>query len=131
MDQAVLAYYRRLLKENFPNAGELDHPSIFVEAVGAEMINCGEGNSMQLYLQVSGRRITGASYLCICEPAANVAVEVLCTLLHEKTLEEAAGLTEEPFYQVVGSRDRELDDKVVGLLALLKDGIARYQQQRS
>lgn len=86
---------------------------------------------MQLYLQVSGRQITGARHLCICEPAANVAVEVLCTLLREKTLEEAAGLTEEPFYQVVGSRDRELGEKVVGLLALLNDGIARYQQPGS
>jgi NifU-like protein involved in Fe-S cluster formation len=126
MDEAVLKYYRRLLKENFPNAGELDHPSVFVEAIGDEMINCGEGNYMQLYLQVADRRITDIKYLCVCEPVANVAVEVLCTLVKGKALDEAAGLTEEPFHQLVGSWDEELGTKVWGLLKLLNEGITRY-----
>jgi NifU-like protein involved in Fe-S cluster formation len=131
MDEAVIKYYRRLLREDFPNAGELDDPSVFVEAIGEEMINCGEGNYMQLYLQVADRRITDIKYLCVCEPVANVAVEVLCTLVKKKTLDEAAGLTEEPFYQFVGSRDEELRNKVWGLLELLNEGIARYHNFRS
>ena len=126
MDEAVLKYYRRLLKENFPNAGELDTPSVFVEAIGQEMINCSEGNYMELYLQVADRRITDIKYVCVCEPVTNVAVEVLCTLVKRKTLDEAAGLMEEPFYQFVGSRDEEFRDKVCGLLKLLNEGIVRY-----
>jgi NifU-like protein involved in Fe-S cluster formation len=128
MDEAVLKYYRRLLKENFPNAGELDHPSVFVEAIGEEMINCGDGNYMQLYLQVADRRITDIKYLCACEPVANVAVEVLCALVKGKTLDETAGLTEEPFYQFLGCRDEEFRKKVVDLLELLNEGIARLGQ---
>jgi NifU-like protein involved in Fe-S cluster formation len=127
MDEAVIKYYRRLLKDDFPNAGALEHPSVFMEAIGTKMIDCGNtGNYMQLYLQVVDRRIADIKYLCACEPVANVAVEVLCTLLKGKTLDEAAGLTEEPFYQFLGCRDEELRKKVRGLLELLNEGIARY-----
>ncbi len=130
MDEAVIKYYRRLLREDFPNAGELDHPSVFVEAIGERLINCGNtGNYMQLYLQVADRRIVDIKYLCACEPAANVAVEVLCTLVKGKTLDEATGITEEPFYQFLGSRDEGLRKKVRGLLELLNEGIASYHTQ--
>lgn len=43
-------------------------------------------------------------HLCACEPAANVAVEMLCGLLNGKTVEEAAGLTEGRFYQSMAAR---------------------------
>jgi NifU-like protein involved in Fe-S cluster formation len=105
MDEAVIKYYRRLLKEDFPNAGALDDPSIFVEAVGEKMIDCGNtSNYMQLYLQVANCQITDIKYLCACEPVANVAVEVLCTLVKGKRLDEAASITEKPFINS-GSRD--------------------------
>jgi NifU-like protein involved in Fe-S cluster formation len=128
MDEAIIKYYRRLLKEDFPNSGELEHPRIFVEAVGEHMINCGNtGNYMQLYFRVSDHRIEAIKYLCSCEPVANVAVEVLCTIAKGKTLDEAAGMTEEAFYQCLGSRDEELGRKARGLLALLNEGISRVQ----
>jgi NifU-like protein involved in Fe-S cluster formation len=126
MDQAIIQYYRRLLKEEFPNAGALDHPTIFVEAIGGKLIDCGNtGNYMELYLQVVADRIADVKYRCACEPVANVAVEVLCTLLKGKTLDEASGLTEEPFFQLLGSRDERLSKKVRGLLELLNEGIRR------
>ena len=60
MDEAVIKYYRRLLKEDFPNSGELDHLFIFVEAVGERLINCGNtGNYMQLFIQVAERTHCG------------------------------------------------------------------------
>lgn len=125
MDEAVIQCYRRLLKEDFPNAGSIETPSIFVEAIGERMIHCGNtGNYMQLYLRVADNRIADIRYLCACEPVANVAVEVLCTLVKGRTLEEAAALTEEPFYRFLGSRDEELRKKVRGLLELLNEGIA-------
>ena len=127
MDEAVIQYYRRLLHEDFPHAGEIEPPVIFIEAIGQKMIDCGNmGNYMQLYLQVADSRIADIKYLCACEPVANVAVEVLCTLVKGKTLDEAAGLTEEAFYRFLGSRDEELRKKVRGLLELLNEGIARY-----
>jgi NifU-like protein involved in Fe-S cluster formation len=129
MDEAVIAYYRRLLKEDFPNSGELDHPSVFVEAVGQKMIDCGNtGNYMQLYLKVIDQRIVDIKYLCSCEPVANVAVEILCTLVKGKTLDEAADLTEESFLQFLASRDDGFRKKVLGLLELLNEGIGRFSQ---
>jgi len=126
MNQAVLAYYRQLLKDNFPHSGELENPSIFAEAVGKEMIHCSDGNFMELYLQVSERRITDIKYLCICEPAANVAVEILCRLLKGKEIDEAAALTEKKISAVLGTTDREFQEKAAGILELLKEGISNY-----
>ena len=91
------------------------------------MIHCNEtGNYMQLYLQVDDGRIVDAKYLCSWEPIANVVVEILCDLVKGMTLEESAGLTEEPLLQVIGSRDEEIRKKVRGLLELLHEGIISY-----
>jgi NifU-like protein involved in Fe-S cluster formation len=128
MDEAIINYYRNLLKEDFPNSGELDCPSIFIEAVGEKLINCGNtGNYMQLYLQVRDQRITNISYLCSCEPVANVAVEILCTLLKGKTLDEAVNISEDLFYILLNSQEEKLRHKVRGLLELLIGGIANYR----
>jgi NifU-like protein involved in Fe-S cluster formation len=128
MDEAVIKFYRRLLREDFPNSGALEQPSVFIEAVGEKLINCGNtGNYMQLYLQVTDGRIIAIKYLCACEPVANVAVEVLCDFLKGKTVDEAVNLTEESFYQAIGSRDDKLRGKIMGLLELLDEGLASYQ----
>jgi len=73
------------------------------------------------------RRIVEIKYLCACEPVANVAVEVLCDFLKGKTVDEAASLTAEPFYQAIGSQEEKLCGKVRGLLELLNEGLASYQ----
>jgi NifU-like protein involved in Fe-S cluster formation len=67
--------------------------------------------------------------MCVCDPTANVAVEILCALMKGKTLEEAVNLKEEAFYRFLGSSGEELQKKVKGLLELLKRGIQRYQIQ--
>ena len=129
MDEAVIKYYRSLLRAEFPNSGAMENPSVFIEAVGEKLINCGNtGNYMQLYFRIADERITEMTYLCACEPVANVAVEVMCELIRGKTLEEAANLTEEPFFLSVGGQADELRRKVVGLLEMLKEGIARYHK---
>ncbi len=128
MEEAVIKYYRWLLKTEFENAGSLEKASIFVEAVGEKMIHCGNtGNYMQLYLNVIDNKIDDIRYLCSCEPAANVAVEVLCTLAKGKTLDEAVALPEQAFYQLIGCEGEELKTKVRGLLELLNEGIAGYK----
>ena len=127
MDEAVIKHYRNLPKADFPNSGELEKSSIFIEAVGEKLINCGNtGNYMQLYLRLIDDRIAEIKYLCSCEPTANVAVEVLCNLVKGKTFEEATRITEESFYQFLESRDEKLKQKVRGLLELLNEGVARY-----
>jgi NifU-like protein involved in Fe-S cluster formation len=129
VDQAVIKYYRQLLKSEFKNSGSIENASIFVEAVGEKMIHCGNtGNYMQLYLNIVDGRIENIKYLCSCEPTANVAVEILCTLAKGKTPEEAIALPEQAFFQLAGSQEEELQLKVRGILELLKEGIAGYQK---
>lgn len=128
MDEVLIKYYRKLLKEDFPNAGALDNPSIFITAVGEKLINCGNtGNYMQLYLNISDSRIMDIKYLCSCEPVANIAVEVLCCLIKGKTLEETVNFDEFDFYLLLGSQDEKLRMKVQGLLQFLHDGIKKYR----
>jgi NifU-like protein involved in Fe-S cluster formation len=130
VEEAVIKYYRRLLKTDFENAGSLENASICIEAIGEKMIHCGNtGNYMQLYLNVAGNRIEDIKYLCSCEPAANVAVEVLCALVKGKSLDEAAALSEQAFYQCIGCEGEELKLKVRGLLAMMNEGITGYKAQ--
>ena len=130
MDKAVIQYYRWLLKTDFGNAGSFENASIFVEAVGEKMIHCGNtGNYMQLYLNVVDNKINDIKYLCSCEPTANVAVEVLCNLMKGKSLDEAAALSEQAFYQCIGCDGEELRLKVRGLLEMVNKGIAGYKVQ--
>jgi NifU-like protein involved in Fe-S cluster formation len=130
VEEAIIKYYRRLLKVDFENSGSLENATIFVEAIGEKMIHCGNtGNYMQLYLNVVDNRIDDIKYLCSCEPTANVAVEALCTLVKGKSLEEASATSEQSFYQMIGCEGEELKIKVRGLLELLNEGIIRYKLQ--
>jgi NifU-like protein involved in Fe-S cluster formation len=130
VEEAVIKYYRRLLKTDFENSGSFENASIFVEAVGEKMIHCGNtGNYMQLYLNIVDDRIDDIKYLCSCEPTANVAVEVLCDLMKGKNLDEAAAVSEHSFYQCIGCEGEELRLKVKGLLEMMNEGIAGYKAQ--
>lgn len=124
MNPAIVKYYRQLLKDDFPNSGSIENATFFVEAVGEKMIHCGNaGNYMQLYVNVSGGRISEIRYLCSCEPVANVAIEVLCDLVKGKTLAEAVATQDTVFYERIGCEEDELKLKVRGLLELLREGV--------
>ncbi len=98
MDEAVIKYYRRLLRTGFEHAGSFDNPSIFLDSVGEGLRFCGRPSDyMHIFINVSNGRIDSIKYLCNCDPAANVAVEILCTLAKGKTLEEVAAMTEDRF----------------------------------
>jgi NifU-like protein involved in Fe-S cluster formation len=130
MDEAVIKYYRKLLRTGFEHSGSFENPSIFLDNAGEKILVCGStGDFMQLYVNVVNNRIDNIKYMCVCDPTANVAVEILCALMKGKTLEEAVNLKEEAFYRLLGSSGEELQKKVKGLLELLKRGIQRYQIQ--
>ena len=94
MDEGVIKYYRRLLRTGFEYAGSIENATIFLDSVTEEIVHCGNvGNYMQLYIHVSDNIIDDIKYTCSCDPAANVAVEILCALVKGKTLEEAAAVT--------------------------------------
>jgi NifU-like protein involved in Fe-S cluster formation len=128
MDEAVIKYYRKLLRTGFEHSGSLENPSIFLDNAGEKVLVCGStGDFMQLYVNIVNNRIDNIKYLCVCDPTANVAVEILCVLMKGKTIEEAITVEEDSFYRFLGSNDEELQKKVKGLLELLKRGINRYR----
>jgi nitrogen fixation protein NifU and related proteins len=130
VEEAIIKYYRQLLRTDFEHAGGMENPSVFIEAIGEKMVHCGNsGNYMELYLKIENQKITDIKYQCSCEPAANVAVEVLCSLANGKSLDEALLITEEAFFECVGSSADELKIKVQGLLEMLKEAISRYRSQ--
>jgi NifU-like protein involved in Fe-S cluster formation len=85
---------------------------------------------MQLYINVVNNKIDDIKYTCSCDPTANVAVEILCTLVKGRTLDEAANIPEQAVYQFLGSDGEDLQKKVKGLKELLNIGISRYKAQK-
>ena len=130
MDEGVIKYYRKLLRTGFEHAGSFDNPSVFLDSAGEGRV-CGAHEYMHIFINVSNGRIDEIKYLCTCDPTANVAVEILCTLLKGKKLEETEAITEDSFFQAVGSRSEDLREKAKGLLELLNRGLTRYQTRMS
>jgi NifU-like protein involved in Fe-S cluster formation len=131
MDQAVIQYYRKLLKEGFTHAGSLDNPSIMLDSVGEKIRICGHAgrNYVHIFINVSGDRIEEIKYLCTCDPTANVVVELLCILIKDKTLGDAKALSTDDFLNELESEGREFLRSVEGIIELLHKGIQRYQKR--
>ena len=128
MDEAVIKYYRKLLKTGFKYSGTIENASIFLDTTTEKLLICGStGDFMQLYVNVVNNKIDNIKYMCVCDPTANVAVEIMCDLAMGKTLNEVAVVNEEAFYRLLGSNGEELQKKVKGLLELLKKGVQRYK----
>jgi NifU-like protein involved in Fe-S cluster formation len=128
MDEKIIKKYRELLTQDFPNSGKIDQSSIFVEAVGEKLINCGNtGNYMQLYILISKDRIADIKYLCSCEPVANVVVEVLCSIVKGMTLDNTNKLSEDDFFQEILSREAIVQKKVVGIIDLFNQGLSQIK----
>ena len=129
MDEAVIKYYRKLLRTGFQNTGSFDAPSLFLESVGDGRV-CGHaGDYMHIYINVINGKIDGIRYLCTCDPTANVAVETLCNLAKGKSIDEVQAITEDSLLQTVGSRGEDLRNKARGLLELLNQGLREFQIQ--
>jgi hypothetical protein len=79
MDEAVIKYYRRMLRVGFEHVGPLDNPTIFLDSIGENIRVCGQIASiyLHLYIKVTHDTIDDVRYLCTCDPVANVAVEIL------------------------------------------------------
>jgi len=129
MDELVVKYYRRLCREGFNHTGELENPSIFLDTVGEKIRICSHVSHayMHIYINVRNNIIDDIKYLCTCDPTANVVVEILCSLVKGKTLEETEAMTEESFSQAMGSTGDEFLKKVRGIIELLHRGITRYK----
>ncbi len=130
MQEAVTAYYQKLLKTGFEHIGKLENASIFLETFGEVSPVCGNTDDfLYLYIQVVNNIIFDIKYQCISDPITNVTIEILCTLVKGKTLDEAALIKEDAFSQFLGCKDELLREKAKFLLELLGRGIIRYKTQ--
>lgn len=130
MDELVIKYYRKLLREGFEHAGTLENPVIFLDSVGEKVYICGHlgRDYLHIYIDIADGIITDIKYKCMCDPTANVVVEIMCGLVRGRTLEEAAALSGESFVGVLGSRGEVFLKKAAGIIELLNRGIARYRE---
>lgn len=131
MDEQVVKFYRRLCRAGFEHAGSLDNPSIFLDTVGEKIRICAHASQAYLHIYINVRNgvFEDIKYLCICDPTANVVVEVLCNLVKGKSLREARALTVADFSRALGSKGDEYLKKAAGIIELLHRGLARYQDK--
>jgi len=129
MDEALVQCYRKYCREGFKHTGELETPSIFLDTVGEKIRICGHStnNYIHIFLNIRQGLIEDVKYMCTCDPTANVAVEIFCTLTKGKTIDEAESLTENDFSGAIGSAGEEYLKKARGIIDLLHRGIARYK----
>jgi NifU-like protein involved in Fe-S cluster formation len=129
LDEAVMKYYRRVIKGGFKNAGSYENPSIFLDTVGVRGRLCvGSRGYMRIYVSVKHGVISGIKYMCSCDPTANVTVEILCELVTGKALEEAASLTPDMFLRALDGPSAELGKRAEALIEVLNGGIKLYQE---
>jgi len=128
VDAAIIKYYRNLLKTGFQNAGSLETPSVLLETIGDGRVCGSAGDYMRIFINIVNSRIEVIKYLCTCDPPTNVAVEVLCNLAKGKTLSDVEAISDESFFQTLGTRSEDLGNKARGLLELLNRGLTQYQK---
>lgn len=129
LDEPVVKYYRKLLRYGFQHCGRLENPSIFLDSIGENIPICSQVAQayMHLYINIRDNIIQDIRYLCMCEPTANVAVEILCTMIKGKTIEEVKGITVDDFSRVLGGKSKDFEKSSKGLIELLNRGITQYQ----
>ncbi len=129
MDELVVKYYRRLCREGFEHAGSLEDPDIFLDTVGEKIRICSHVAHayLHIYIRVRDGVIDDIKYLCTCDPTANVVVEMLCSLIKGKKIEEAENLTGSSFSWALGGGGEEYLKKARGIIELLNRGITRYR----
>jgi NifU-like protein involved in Fe-S cluster formation len=130
MDPAVIKYYRKLLRGGFEHAGTLEDPSIFLDPVAeGERRICGRpADYMKIYINIREKVIKEVRYLCLCDPTANVAVEVLSDLLQNLSIDEVYKIRAESILQEVGSDGEDLRIKSTALVELIQKGLTRYME---
>lgn len=129
MDEIVTERYRKLMKEGFENAGSFENPSIFIDTKTEGISICGQAGQdyMNIFVMIDGDVISDIKYLCSCDPAANVVIEVLCNLVRGKTTKQAKELTKEQFFEAIGSDGGTVRRKVWQAIELLNRVFNRYE----
>jgi hypothetical protein len=105
MDEIVVKFYRRLCRMGFKYTGEIKNPSIFLDTIGEKIRICSRVAHayIHIYIDVRDGVIDDIKYLCICDPTANVVVEILCILVEGAGKYRRGVLKESPGHYRVAS----------------------------
>lgn len=130
MDEAIVKFYRGLLKNGFDYAGSIDSPTILLNSRRERIPICGQArdNAIHLYISINNGTIEKIKYLCTCDPTANVVIEVLCKLIEGRTITEAKSLTVEDLSEAVEIRSEEFFERAGKAIEFLNRGIMKYEQ---
>jgi NifU-like protein involved in Fe-S cluster formation len=123
-----MEYYRKIIRSGFKNAGSFENPSIYLNTFTSRTKVCQNlSGYMRISLKVENNIITDAKYLCSCDPAGNVAVEIFCDLIKGKTIKEASTLKPEAFFAALGEPSEELGKSANALIELLNEGVTKFR----
>ncbi len=128
MDETVIKYYRRLTSGGFEHAGQMEKPTITLDAVGENMRICDHvgTDTLKIFIKVKGGVVTDVKYLCMCDPTTNVAVEIFCGLATGCRVEALSELAVDSFLGELGGESQDLAKKAKGLMELVELGVRRY-----
>ncbi len=130
MDEAIIRYYKKLLKKGFTYAGSFENPTIYLTYDNSKGILCGNaGDNLHLYVKINKGIIEKMRYLCICDPTTNVVIEALCVLAENKSLTEVQNLTQEAFSQLIESRGEEFLKKTRIVIEFLRPEIIKFENK--
>lgn len=133
MDQQVIKYYRQLLRHGFPHIGKMENPDVFIDSLGEKIQVCGSiGRAyMHIFLRITDDLIEKISYVCTCDPTANVVIEILCSLIEGKRFSEAEKLTAEDFVKVLDTNGEEFRKRATATIELVNRGLERYKPEKT
>lgn len=133
MDQQVIKYYRQLLRHGFTHIGKMENPDVFIDSLGEKIQVCGSiGRAyMHIFLRITDDLIEKISYVCTCDPTANVVIEILCSLIEGKRFSEAEKLTAEDFVKVLDTNGEEFRKRATATIELVNRGLERYKPEKT
>ncbi len=131
MDKQIIEYYRNLLREGFAHVGKMEEYDVFIDSIGEKIQVCGSISRayMHIYISIKADIIEKISYLCICDPTANVVMEIMCSLAEGKDFRDIKHIKPEDFTSVLDNTGQEFLDRARNTIALLVRGLQKYEAQ--
>jgi NifU-like protein involved in Fe-S cluster formation len=130
LDEKVIQYYRKITREGYQYYGKIEKPSIFLDSAGEKIALCSKSvdSYVHIFINIRDGIIAEVKYLCTCRPTTNVAAEIFCFLIKNRSINEAEILTEKLFSEALGTDDAEFLKAARGFIELLHRGLKRYRE---
>lgn len=131
MDEFVRKYYQNVvIKKNFRNSGKIENPKLSVGGKGCR--GSGHKDILFLYLRIEEDIVKDIKYECAyCDPTMYVTAEILCDLVKGLEVDKISSITEENFFNVLGSYSRQASEHWKPTFDLLLKEISNFKKEIS